>query len=204
MKKSIVIIVLSSAVSLTASTVFAQTQDTSKKTTPTTTSAPIQPTGDVVSALASNADYSTAAQLVKAANLEPVLKTGGPYTIFAPNNTAFGKLPAGQLDSLTKDTTKLATLLKGHIVTGHYSKAEIVKALTAGKGKATLTTLDGKQLTLSISAKSTLQLTNSSGSTAEVSLYDLVGTNGIVNGINGILMPGNGNTGNVSRPTPSK
>ncbi|GAB3912158.1 hypothetical protein GCM10028826_23000 [Mucilaginibacter boryungensis] len=170
---------------------MAQT-DTAKKTTTTTTittTTTNNAAADVVGALNSNPDYTTAALAVKTADLESVLKTGGPYTIFAPNNNAFTKLPAGKLDSLMKDPVKLSALLKGHIVNGKYAKADIIKALTAGKGKATLTTLDGQTLTLSISKTSTLQLTNAAGSTAEVTLYDLIGGNGVVNGLNGVLLP---------------
>jgi len=190
MKKSILTVSASLVLSVTATHVFAQTQDTTKKTTTTTTTTSVQ-ADDVVGALNSNPDYTKAAAAVKAAGLEASLKTGGPYTIFAPNNNAFNKLPAGRLDSLMKDPAKLATILKGHIVTGHYNKAEIIKALTAGKGKATLTTLDGQVLTLSISPNKTLQLTNAAGRTAEVTLYDLIGANGIVNGITDVLIPAN-------------
>lgn len=192
MKKSFLIVAASLVTCFTVNRVQAQT-DTTKKTTTTTTTAttttPANGAADVVGALNSNADYTTAALAVKTANLESTLKTGGPYTIFAPNNNAFTKLPAGQLDSLMKDPVKLAALLKGHVVNGKYAKADIIKALTAGKGKATLTTIDGQSLTLSVSKTSTLQLTNAAGSTAEVTLYDLIGANGVVNGINAVLMP---------------
>ncbi|AMR33634.1 hypothetical protein A0256_20475 [Mucilaginibacter sp. PAMC 26640] len=173
---------------LAAGRVFAQ-PDTTKTTTTTAASTTTEGASDVVGALASNADYSTALTAVKAAKLDSVLKVGGPYTIFAPNNISFNNLPAGELDNLLKDPAKLATLLKGHVVTGKYGKADIIKALTAGKGKATLTTLDGQPLTLSL-AGSKLQLTNASGSSAQVTLFDLIGGNGVVNGLNAILMPG--------------
>jgi len=173
----------------TASRVFAQTtQDTTKKTTTTTTTAPVEAASDVVGALASNADYSSALGAVKAAKLDSTLKTGGPYTIFAPNNIAFGNIPPAKMDSLSKDPVQLATLLKGHVVTGKYSKADLIKALSAGKGKTTLTTLDGQTLTLAVVDKK-LQLSNAAGSTAQVTLYDLVGANGVVNGINAVLLP---------------
>jgi len=191
MKKSFLIVAASLLACVTVNRVSAQTQDTTRKTTTTTTTttttAPdTSVTGDVVAALSVNAGYSTTAMLVKTANLEPVLKTGGPYTIFAPDNAAFSSMPPGQLDSLTKDPVKLAALLKGHIINGHFSKAEIIKVLTAGKGKATLTTLDGKQLNLSVN-QNKVEVTNGSGSTAQVILFDVVGSNGVVNGINGIL-----------------
>ena len=191
MKRSILVAGALLLLNLTAASVFAQTTpDTTKKTT-TTTTAPATTTdgaSDVVGALASNADYSTALTAVKAAGLDATLKTGGPYTIFAPNNIAFSNLPAGKLDSLLKDPVKLGALLKGHVVTGKYAKADIIKALNAGKGKATLTTIDGQTLTLSL-AGSKLQLTNATGGSAQVTLFDLIGANGIVNGINGILAP---------------
>ncbi len=80
-------------------------------------------------------------------------------------------------------------MLKGHVVTGKYAKADIIKALNAGKGKATLTTIDGQTLTLSVTADKKLQLANAAGNTAQVVLYDLVGANGVVNGLNAVLAP---------------
>jgi uncharacterized surface protein with fasciclin (FAS1) repeats len=195
MKKSLFVVGALASLNLTASHVFAQTTDTIKKSTTTTTTTGVAPgtaaagASDVVGALASNADYATALNAVKAAGLDVTLKAGGPYTIFAPNNAAFSALPAGRLDSLMKDPAKLATVLKGHVVTGKYSKADIIKALNAGKGKATLTTIDGQTLTLSVTADKKLQLANATGNSAQVILYDLVGANGVVNGLNGILAP---------------
>lgn len=184
-----VVAVASSAIYFAPGKASAQVADTTKKTAPAPQSESPTPTDDVARVLLSNTDYSTAAAAFKTAGLDTVLKTGGPYTIFAPNNAAFNKLSTGKLDSLTKDPAKLSTFLKGHVVTGKYSKADIIKALTAGKGKATLTTVDGQTLALSVSPNKTLQLTNAAGVSAEVSLYDLIGTNGVVNGINAVLLP---------------
>jgi uncharacterized surface protein with fasciclin (FAS1) repeats len=186
MKKSLLMVGVILVLNLTASRVFAQTQDTTKKTSTTTTTTATNGASDVVGALASNPDYSTALNAVKAAGLDSTLKSGGPYTIFAPNNAAFSNLATK--DSLMKNPAKLASLLKGHVVTGKYSKADIIKALNAGKGKASLTTIDGQPLTLSL-VGSKLQLTNAAGSTAQVTLFDLIGANGVVNGINGVLLP---------------
>jgi len=196
MKKYLLLVGAVLALNVTTSRVFAQTKsDTTKKTTTTTTTTTTAPAAtpategasDVVGALASNADYSTALAAVKAAGLDSTLKTGGPYTIFAPNNVAFTNLGA-KGDSLLKDPVKASALLKGHIVKGKYAKADIIKALNAGKGKASLTTIDGQTLQLSIAAGK-LQLTNAAGSSAQVTLYDLIGANGIVNGLNGVLLP---------------
>jgi uncharacterized surface protein with fasciclin (FAS1) repeats len=193
MKKSLLMVGAMVLINFTATRVFAQVQDTTKKTTTTTTTtttpAATDGAGDVVGALGSNPDYSTALSAVKTAGLDASLKTGGPYTIFAPNNAAFSGLAPAKLDSLMKDPTKLATVLKGHVVTGKYAKADIIKALNAGKGKATLTTIDGQTLTLSVTADKKLQLADAKGDTAQVILYDLVGANGVVNGLNGVLAP---------------
>lgn len=191
MRKFLLIVaVASSTLYLAAGKASAQVTDTTKRTTPKTdTAKAFVPNQDVAAVLAGQTDYSTAALAFKAAGLDSTLKTGGPYTIFAPNNAAFVKLPTGKLDSLMKDKVKLTAFLKGHVVTGKYAKADIIKALTQGKGKATLTTVDGQSLALSVSPNKTLQLTNAAGSTAEVSLYDLLGTNGVVNGINAVLLP---------------
>jgi uncharacterized surface protein with fasciclin (FAS1) repeats len=188
MKRSIFLAAGLLLLNLTASRVFAQTtQDTTKKTTQDTAKAAtpaVEGASDVVGALASNADYSNALIAVKAAKLDSVLKTGGPYTIFAPHNNS---LTTAKLDSLQKDPAKLASILKGHVVTGKYGKKEIIAALKAGKGKAAVTTLDGQILTLSL-AGSKLQITNAAGSSAQVTLFDLIGANGIVDGINGVLL----------------
>ena len=191
MKKSLLMIGALVLLNFTATKVFAQT-DTAKKATPTsaTTPAPAQAdAANVVQALQSNSDYSTAFNAVKTAKLDSTLSVGGPYTIFAPSNNAFSALPAGQLDALMKDPAKLAAVLKGHVVTGMYDKAGLIKALSAGKGKATVTTIDGQNLTLSITADKKLQITNAAGNSAQVVLYDLKGGTGVVNGINAVLPP---------------
>ena len=189
MKKLLIITAALIFTSSVTNRVFAQTQDTTRKTTTTvtTTTTAAAPTLDVAAILSANGDYSTAATAVKTAGLQTALGAPGPFTVFAPNNAAFSKLPSGTLDSLLKNPTKLATLLKGHVVNGRYTKADIIKALTTGRGKATLTTIDGQTLTLSVSPNKTLQLTNAAGSSAEVTVYDIIGTNGVVNGLNGVL-----------------
>lgn len=193
-KKSILALGAVLFIGVAANKASAQTtSDTAKKTTTTTTtttttSTPAQAdAANVVQALQSNADYSTAFELVKAAKLDSALAVGGPYTIFAPSNNAFNALPAGTLDALKNDPAKLATVLKGHVVNGTYDKAGLIKALSAGKGKATVTTLDGQTLILSVTADKKLQITNAAGKSAQVILYDLKGGTGVVDGINAVL-----------------
>jgi uncharacterized surface protein with fasciclin (FAS1) repeats len=188
MKKSMLIVASVVGISLISGNLFAQAQqkDTTKSTT-TTTTAPAAPTGDVVSVLSSSGDYATFGLAIRSANLETTLKGPGPYTVFAPNNAGFTKLPQGKLDSLMKDPTKLSAILKEHVVAGTYTKADIIKALTAGKGKATLKTIDGQTLTLSVFEQKNLQVTDAQGNSALVTSFDLPATNGTIHGLNGVL-----------------
>ncbi len=141
--------------------------------------------GDLVATVSSNPDYVALGLAIRFANLQSALRGAGPYTIFAPNNIAFSNLSAGKLDSLMADPVKLATVLKGHVVSGKYDKAEIIKALAPGK--ATLTTLDGKPLILSVNEKKQLVLTDSDGNKALVIAFDMLGSNGVVIGIDAVL-----------------
>lgn len=196
MKKSILIAAISLSAGLTSEKLFAQTQqrDTAKSTTTTTTKSTSStsgsitaPTSDIVTTIDGNIDYSTLAVALKAANLETTLKGKGPFTVFAPNNVAFSNIPKSKLDSLLKDPVKLAAVLKGHVVTGNYDKASVIKALSAGKGTAILKTVEGQTLTLSVNDKKNLELTDSQGNKALVTSFNMMGTNGVAHGINAVL-----------------
>jgi uncharacterized surface protein with fasciclin (FAS1) repeats len=195
MKKSVLIVAAALSFGIFTNKVFAQTQqqDTTRKTTNTTTNAAATDAqtagGDVVAVIAGSADYSGLTNVLKTANLESSLKASGPYTVFAPNNAALSKIPKPKLDSLMKDPAGLAKVVKVHVVNGKYTKADIIKALSVGKGKASLKTIDGESLTLSVNDKSNLQVSDAQGDTALVTSFDLLGTNGVVHGINGALLP---------------
>jgi len=186
MKKPALIIAALLSISLFSSKVMAQT---APATPPAATAAPAAPAGggDVVATLTSSDTYNALAIAVRAAGVSDALEGAGPFTIFAPTNEAFGKLPSAQLDALMKDPTKLAALLKGHVVSGKLMKADVIKALTTGKGKATLKTLDGQDLTLSV-AGGKLQLADAAGNTALVTAFDLSASNGVIHGLNGVLV----------------
>src|SRR5690349_10335435 len=143
--------------------------------------------GDVVASTTSSDNYTAFSIALRAAGLSETLEGAGPYTIFAPTNEAFGKVSSAQLDALMKDPAKLATVIKGHIVSGKMMKADVIKALTTGKGKATLKTLDGQDLTLSV-ANGKLQLADAAGNTALVTGFDLAASNGVIHGLNGVLV----------------
>jgi uncharacterized surface protein with fasciclin (FAS1) repeats len=185
MKRSILIATATLAFGLLTNHTFAQT-------TPATTPAPAAATatasasGDVVSTISGSGNYAALGIALRAANLGETLKGAGPYTIFAPTNEAFSKLSSDQLDALVKDPAALATVLKYHVISGKMMKADVIKALSTGKGKATLKTIDGQTLTLSV-VDSKLQLADDKGNTAQVTAFDLNASNGVVHGINGVL-----------------
>jgi uncharacterized surface protein with fasciclin (FAS1) repeats len=192
MKKSVLIAVASLAIGFLSNNAIAQTQqqDTTAKAAPATTqAATAASSGDVVGVLATTTDFAPLALAVKTADLETTLKGPGPFTIFAPNDVAFSKVPKPTMDDLTKDHAKLAKLLKYHVVAGKYTKADIIKALSAGKGKATLKTIDGEVLNLSVNDKSNLQIVDAKGNSAQVISFDTMASNGVIHGLNGVLMP---------------
>ena len=184
MKKPILIVAVLVIFSLFSNTTFAQT--TPPAPTPAAP-APAAGGGDAVASLTSSDNYTALSIAIRAAGLAETLEGAGPYTIFAPTNEAFGKIPSAQLDALMKDPTKLAAVLKGHVISGKMMKADVIKALTTGKGKATLKTLDGQDLTLSV-ANGKLQLADAAGNTALVTAFDLAASNGVIHGLNAVLV----------------
>jgi len=157
------------------------------QTAPAAPAAAAAPTGDVGVTLAGSDNTSVAAFLVKVASLNQALAAAGPYTVFAPTNEALTKLSSTKLDSLLADPTKLATLLKAHTVVGKFEKADIVKALNASKDRTVVfKTIDGGNLTLSYSGK--LILTDDKGNKANVLLYNVPATNGVVHGLGDVLI----------------
>ncbi len=175
MKKLVLTLTAVVAVGIFSNNLYAQT----------TTAATTAPSGDVVATVSGNSDYVAFGIAIRAANIESTLDGAGPYTIFAPNDAAFSSLSSTKLDSLMKDPIKLAAVLKGHVVSGKYDKAALIKALASGT--ATLTTLDGKPLILSVNEKKHLELTDSQGNKAQVIAFDMLGSNGVAIGIDAIL-----------------
>lgn len=134
--------------------------------------------------------HTTLVAAVKAADLVATLQGAGPFTVFAPVNAAFEKLPAGTVSTLLKPENKatLAKVLTYHVVAGNIDAAAVVKAITDGKGKAVLTTVSGGKLTASI-VDGKVILTDENGGTATVTATDLKAGNGIVHVIDGVVLP---------------
>lgn len=145
---------------------------------------------DVVDIAIGSADHTTLVAAVKAADLVGTLKGKGPFTVFAPTNAAFGKLPAGTVETLLKAENKatLAKILTYHVVSGDLDAAAVMAAVKAGKGKAVVTTVSGGKLTVTLD-KGKVKLTDEKGGSAYVVAADLKGSNGVVHVIDGVIMP---------------
>jgi uncharacterized surface protein with fasciclin (FAS1) repeats len=135
-------------------------------------------------------DHTTLVAAVKAADLVATLQSAGPFTVFAPVNAAFGKLPAGTVDYLLKPENKetLAKVLTYHVVAGSFNAAAVVKAITDGGGKVTLKTVSGGNLVASIKEGKVI-LTDERGGVATIVATDLAASNGLIHVLDAVVLP---------------
>lgn len=146
---------------------------------------------DIVDVAAGSKDHTTLVAAVGAADLVATLKGAGPFTVFAPTNAAFAKLPAGTVDNLLKPENKatLAGILTYHVVAGNLDAKAVMAAIKKSKnGKVVLTTVAGGKLTVSVVAGK-VTLTDEKGGKATVTATDLKGTNGVIHVIDTVVMP---------------
>ena len=148
------------------------------------------PTATIVDNASKSADHTTLVAAVKAAGLAETLSGAGPFTVFAPTNAAFAKLPAGTVDGLLKPAAKvdLAKVLTYHVVPGTMTAENIAAAIKAGNGTATLTTVQGDKLTATASGAS-VTLTDAKGGKSTVTQADVMQSNGVVHVVDTVLMP---------------
>lgn len=152
--------------------------------------APMYPTKDIVDNAVNSKDHTTLVAAVKAAGLVETLKGAGPFTVFAPTNEAFDKLPAGTVATLVKPENKatLTKILTYHVVAGKWSSAEIAAKIKAGNGKAELKTVQGGTLTAMMQGKK-LYLVDEKGGRSWVTIADVNQKNGVIHVVNTVLMP---------------
>ena len=148
-------------------------------------------TKDIVTNASAAPNLSTLVAAVKAADLVGTLQGAGPFTVFAPTDDAFAKLPAGTVDGLLKPEKKadLAGLLTYHVVAGSVDAAALAQQIEAGGGSATLTTVQGATLTAKSDGMGGITLTDGKGGTAKVTTADVRQSNGVVHVIDSVLMP---------------
>ncbi len=148
---------------------------------PTTASAGGKPKGNLVAAAISSKDHQTLVAAVKAAGLVDTLAGSGPFTVFAPTDAAFARLPEGTVDTLLQPANRdqLRSVLTYHVVPGRVTAAQLVEEIRKNGGQASLKTVQGGTLTASISG-GTVAITDAAGGTARVTTADLVQSNGVI------------------------
>ncbi len=147
-------------------------------------------TGTIVDVAVDNPDFSTLVTAVTAADLGATLSGPGPFTVFAPTNAAFAKLPEGTVAGLVKPENKatLAGILTYHVVPGNVSAEALTKMITDNAGTAELTTVNGAKLTAKIVGGNVV-LTDAAGGTATVTATDVAASNGVIHVIDSVVMP---------------
>lgn len=145
---------------------------------------------DIVDNAVNSKDHTTLVAAVKAAGLVETLKSAGPFTVFAPTNEAFDKLPAGTVETVLKPENKamLTKILTYHVVAGKMDSKAIAKAIKMGNGKAELTTVAGGKLWASMDGDK-LILTDEKGGMATVTIANVMQKNGVIHVIDTVLMP---------------
>ena len=153
--------------------------------------AAMYPTKNIVENAANSKDHTTLVAAVKAAGLVETLQSAGPFTVFAPTNEAFNKLPAGTVDTLVKPANKatLTKILTYHVVAGRMTSKDLMKAIKAGKGTATLKTVSGGTLTAMMKGPKTIELKDEKGGVSTVTIADVMQSNGVIHVVNTVLMP---------------
>jgi uncharacterized surface protein with fasciclin (FAS1) repeats len=153
--------------------------------------APMYPSKNIIQNAVNSKDHTTLVAAVKAAGLVQTLEGPGPFTVFAPTNAAFTKLPAGAVDNLLKPENKatLVKVLTYHVVPGRMTAIKLMKAVKDGEGEAHLKTVAGEDLTIKEAGPSKLTVTDSKGDVADVTIADVLQSNGVIHVIDTVLMP---------------
>jgi uncharacterized surface protein with fasciclin (FAS1) repeats len=148
------------------------------------------PTKNIVENAMNSSDHTTLVAAVKAAGLVDTLESAGPFTVFAPTNEAFAKLPAGTVDTLLKPENKamLTKILTYHVVSGRLSTGDIMKLIKAGNGKAELKTVSGGSL-WATQHMGKIVLQDEKGGTATITIPNVYQSNGVIQVIDTVLMP---------------
>ncbi|MFD2907668.1 fasciclin domain-containing protein [Flavobacterium ardleyense] len=152
--------------------------------------APMYPSKNIVENAVNSKDHTTLVAAVKAADLVDVLMSDGPFTVFAPTNSAFDKLPKGTVETLLKPENKemLATILTYHVAAGKWSAKDIMAAIKKGKGKYAFKTVSGGTLTAWMKGKD-LYITDENGNSAKVTIADVNQKNGVIHVIDSVVTP---------------
>jgi uncharacterized surface protein with fasciclin (FAS1) repeats len=183
MKKTLLAALAVAALAITSLSAHAQKD-------PEVGGAAMYPSKTIVENAANSPVHKTLVAAVKAAGLVDTLNSAGPFTVFAPTDDAFAKLPAGTVETLLKPENKdtLVKILTYHVVAGKISSKQLAKMIKEGSGKATLKTVQGEDLTATMSGGK-IMLTDAKGGMATVTIADVFQSNGVIHVIDTVLMP---------------
>ncbi|HCV80513.1 MAG TPA: beta-Ig-H3/fasciclin [Zunongwangia profunda] len=152
--------------------------------------AEMYPSKTIVENASQSKDHTTLVAAVKAANLVGTLSSDGPFTVFAPTNSAFEKLPAGTVETLLKpeNKTKLQAILTYHVIAGKYDAPKIMKAIKIGNGMASFKTVNGQTITAMMDGD-ILKIKDASGNISSVSIADVHQSNGVIHVVDTVFLP---------------
>lgn len=152
--------------------------------------AQMYPSRNIVQNAMNSRDHTTLVAAVQAAGLVDTLSGPGPFTVFAPTNAAFDKLPAGTVNTLVQPANRptLTRILTYHVVAGRLTSADLAQRIRAGNGRATLTTVQGATLTVTQVGGNVI-VTDASGGTSTVTTADVIQSNGVIHVVDTVLMP---------------
>jgi uncharacterized surface protein with fasciclin (FAS1) repeats len=152
--------------------------------------APMYPSKNIVENAVNSKDHTTLVAAVKAAGLVETLQGPGPFTVFAPVNAAFAKLPAGTVETLLKpeNKDKLVSVLTYHVVPGRMSAKDLMEAAKKAGGTAKLKTVEGEELTIE-SKDNTIYIWDSKGHESKVTIQNVFQSNGVIHVVDSVLLP---------------
>jgi uncharacterized surface protein with fasciclin (FAS1) repeats len=183
MKKSLITLMAGAALALTSFAASAQTD-------PMVGGAAMYPTKNIVENAVNSPIHKTLVAAVKAAGLVDTLEGPGPFTVFAPTDDAFAKLPAGTVDTLVKPENKatLVKILTYHVVPGKITSKDLKKWIKKGNGTYTAKTVEGGSLTFT-EDMGKIKITDEKGGSAYITTADVIQSNGVIHVIDTVLMP---------------
>lgn len=149
------------------------------------------PDRTIVANAVRSADHTTLVAAVRAAGLVETLQSAGPFTVFAPTNAAFAELPAGTVESLLKPENKdqLVKVLTYHVVPGRLDADVLMRRIREGNGSATLRTVSGMDLQVTMNGARNIQVRDAGGRTANIAVYDVYQSNGVIFVVDEVLLP---------------
>ncbi len=152
--------------------------------------AAMYPAKNIIQNAVNSKDHTTLVAAVKAADLVATLEGPGPFTVFAPTNAAFDKLPSNTVPVLLEPANKaaLVKVLTYHVVPGRLTTADLAAQIQAGGGKAVLTTVEGEPLTVTM-AGAAFMLTDAKGGMSRITIADVIQSNGVIDVVDSVLMP---------------